>query len=108
MRAPDAGTRQGEPQPTTIREMRGNSPNNGELAPLYRVNDSCCASLFDRLPASGSDPEANHLDRLEANLHGLAFCRREPGTHGASDHIAIESMDAHKQRFGSSMRAARE
>ena len=31
MRAPDAGTPQGEPQPTTIREMPGDSPNNGEI-----------------------------------------------------------------------------
>ena len=94
------------PRPS-VRDAR-TQPNNGELAPLYGVNDSCCASLFDRLPAGGSDPEANHLDRLEANLHGLAFCRREPGAHEAGDHIAIESMDSYKQRFGSSMRAARE
>jgi hypothetical protein len=31
MRAPDAGMPQGEPQPTTIREMPGDSPNNGEI-----------------------------------------------------------------------------
>ena len=40
MRAPDAGTPQRELQPATIREMPGDSPNNGELAPLYRINDS--------------------------------------------------------------------
>jgi hypothetical protein len=28
MRAPDAGTPQGEPQRATIREMPGDSPNN--------------------------------------------------------------------------------
>jgi hypothetical protein len=33
-------TPQRELQPATIREMPEDSPNNGELAPLYRVNDS--------------------------------------------------------------------
>jgi hypothetical protein len=32
MRAPDAGTPQGEPRLTTIGEMRGDTLNNGELA----------------------------------------------------------------------------
>src|SRR6266446_1917930 len=115
MRAPDAGTPQGEPQPTTIREMPGESPNNGELAPLYRVlaplyrvNDSCCASLFYRLPAGGSDLEANDLNRLGASLHDLAFCSSKPGADEAGDHVAIEPMDAHKQCFSSAMRAAGE
>ena len=108
MRAPDAGTPQGEPQPTTIREMPGESPNIGELAPLYRVNDSCCASLFYRLPAGGSDLETNDLDRLGAGLHGLAFCSSKPGADEAGDHVAIEPMGAHKQCLGSTMRAAGE
>ena len=73
MRAPDAGTPQGEAQPTTIREIGGDSPNNGELAPLQRANDSRCASLFDRLPASDSDLEANNLNRPADSLHCLAF-----------------------------------
>jgi hypothetical protein len=64
---------------------------------------SCCASLLDRLPTSGSDPEANHLDRLDASLQGLAFCRRNAGVHETGDHVAIEPMDAHKQRFGGAM-----
>jgi hypothetical protein len=28
---------------------------------------------------------------------------REPNAHGTGDHIAIETMGAHKQRLGSSM-----
>jgi hypothetical protein len=106
MRAPDAGTPQRELQPATIREMPGDSPNNGELAPLYRVNDSYCASLFYHLPTGGSDLEANDLDRLGASLHDLAFCRSKPGAHEAGNHVAIEPMSAHKQCFGSALRAA--
>src|SRR5215831_10238079 len=36
MRAPDAGTPQPEPQPTTIGEMRGDSPNNMDLPASWR------------------------------------------------------------------------
>jgi|SRR5467141_1489411 len=94
------------PRPS-VRDAR-TQPNNGELAPLYRVNDSCCASLFYRLPSGGSDLEANDLDRLGAGLHGLAFCSRKSGGHEAGDHVAIEPVSAHKQRLGSTMRAAGE
>jgi hypothetical protein len=66
------------------------------------------ASLFDRLPPGGCNPEANDLNRLGARLHGLAFCRCKFGANEAADHIAIEPMDAHKQRLGSAMRAAAE
>ena len=91
----------------TIREIRGDSPNDG-VALLQRANDSRCASLFDRLPASDSDLEANNLNRLADSLHCLAFCGREPGSHDAADYIAIEPMSPHKQRFGSAIRAAAE
>src|SRR5467141_1614704 len=94
------------PRPS-VRDAR-TQPNNGELAPLYRVNDSCCASLFYRLPSGGSDLEANDLDRLGASLHGLAFCNSKPGAHEAGDHVAIKPMGAHKQCFSSAMRAAGE
>src|SRR5258708_1120482 len=66
------------------------------------------ASLFNRLPAGRSDPEANGLDRLGAGLHGLAFCSSKPVADEAGDHVAIEAMGAHKQRLGSTMRAAGE
>jgi len=88
--------------------MPGDSPNNGELAPLYRVNDSYCASLFYHLPAGSSDLETNGLDRLGASLHGLAFCGSKFGVHEAGDHVAIEPMDAYKQCFGSTIRVAGE
>jgi hypothetical protein len=63
-------------------------------------------SLFYRFPAGGSDLKAKDLSRLSACRDGLAFCRREPGADEAGDHIAIEPIDSHKQRFGSTMRAA--
>jgi hypothetical protein len=63
-------------------------------------------SLFDRLPAGGSDPEANGLDQPGASAHGLASCRRKPGADEAGDHVAIKPMGTHKQCFGSTMRAA--
>jgi len=63
---------------------------------------------FDRLLTGGSDPEANDLDRPGARRHCLAFCRSKPGAHKAGDHVVIEPMDAHKQCFGSAMRAAGE
>ncbi len=94
--------------PRSSVKMRGDSPDNGELASLYRINDSCCASLFYRLPAGGSDLETNDLDRLGAGLHGLAFCSSKPGADEAGDHVAIEPMGAHKQCLGSAMRAAGE
>jgi hypothetical protein len=65
-------------------------------------------SLFDRVPAGGSDLETNDLDRLGPSLHDLAFCSSEPSSHEAADHIAIEPMDAHNQCLGSAMRAAGE
>jgi hypothetical protein len=70
-------------------------PLTGSCAALFLVrtmNDSGCASLFDRLPAGGSDLEANGLDRLGASLHGLAFCSSKPGAHEAGDHVAIKRM----------------
>src|SRR5262249_2661727 len=66
------------------------------------------ASRFDRVPAGGSDPEANDLDRLGASLHGLAFRSGKPGAHETGDHVAIKPMGAHKQCLGSAMRAAGE
>src|SRR5712671_2226888 len=81
----------------------GLTDSNSHCAPAALQRSRDCASLFDRLPASGSDPEANHIDRLGASLHGFAFCNCKPGAHNAGDHIVIEPMDAHKQRLGSSM-----
>ena len=53
-----------------------------------------------------SDPQANDLNRLNASLHGLAFCSGKPGAHEASDHVAIEPIDTHKQCLGSAPREA--
>src|SRR5258708_7287271 len=115
MRAPDAGTPQRELQPATIREMPGDSPNNGELAPLYRINDSCCASLFYRLPTGGSDLEANGLDRLAAAYHGISLCphepiahklkqfRREPGNKKWINAAVLSRMGEHFERLALSM-----
>jgi hypothetical protein len=52
--------------------------------------------------------KANNLNRLGTSLHRLSVCGSKPGSHDAADHIAIESMDAHKQRLGSAMWAAGE
>ena len=81
---------------------------NASYSPRPSVRCQECASLFDRLPAGGSDLEANDLDRLGAGLHGLASRNRKPVAYEAGDHIAIEAMGAHKQRLGSAMRAAGE
>jgi hypothetical protein len=69
---------------------------NASYSPRPSVRCQECASLFDRLPAGGSDPEANDLDRLGASLHGLVFCSSKPGAYEAGDHVAIEPMGAHK------------
>jgi hypothetical protein len=64
------------------------------------------ALLVNRVLAGSSDPQANDLNRLNASLHGLAFCSGKPGAHEASDHVAIEPIDTHKQCLGSAPREA--
>ncbi len=65
------------------------------------------ASLFNRLPAGRSDPEANDLDRAWRRPSWSRVLRK-PVADEAGDHVAIEAMGAHKQRLGSTMRAAGE
>jgi hypothetical protein len=77
-------------------------------SPRPSVKCQECASLFDRLPASGSNLKANDLDWLGTSLHGLAFCGSKLSAQEAGDHVIIEPMGSHKQCFSSAMRAAGE
>ena len=81
-------------------------PTLGAVADTIRT--WVCVSLFDRLPAGGSDLETNDLDRLGSSLHDFAFGSSKPGSHEAADNVAIEPMGAHKQCFGRAVRVAGE
>jgi hypothetical protein len=108
MRVADAGTPQSEPRPATIRESLPANHNldrsrwrllAGRAVGLlgYRKQTlAIAASLFNRLPASRSDPEAKDFDRLGAGLHGLAFCS------SAADLLNVAKRGAERASDGSS------
>jgi hypothetical protein len=66
------------------------------------------SSTFECSPAGVRDSDADDLDRLGASLDSLAFCNSKLSAQEAGDHVTIEPMGAHKQCFGSAMRAAGE
>ena len=74
-----------------VRDKANHSPR-----PSVRCEE--CASLFDRLLASGSNLEANNVDWLGASLHSLAFCSSKLSAQEAGDHVTIEPMGAMNMR----------
>src|SRR5215831_2657173 len=71
-----------------------------------KINATCdvhAASTLDRSPARIRDPEANDLDRLAADLDGLALGCCEPGVEEAGEQITRESV-GEQQRFSEAAR----